>query len=120
MIDLYRQSLLEHYHHPHNWGLTKQATFAGRGVNQVCGDTISIQLDVDNQVIQAARFEGHGCAISIATASLLTDSITHKNMSEVAALNLADINRLLGIVITPARIKCALLALETIQQSLFS
>jgi nitrogen fixation NifU-like protein len=118
MDDLYRDYILEHYRRPHNFGVLDDATSSHEGANPLCGDRITLQLRVHDGVIDAVGFTGRGCAISQASASLLTDEIKGKGVDTAAALTSGDVLDLLGIEISPARMKCAMLSLETLQAAL--
>ena len=118
MDDLYRDYILEHYRRPHNFGVLDGATISQEGANPLCGDRITMQLRVRGGVIDGVGFTGRGCAISQASASLLTDEIKGKGVEKAAALTSTDVLDLLGIEISPARMKCALLSLETLQGAL--
>ena len=118
MDDLYRDYILEHYRRPHNFGVLDNATATQEGANPLCGDRITLQLRVIGDQIAGVGFTGRGCAISQASASLLTDEVKGKPIDEAAAMKANDVLDLLGIEISPARMKCALLSLETLQGAL--
>ena len=118
MDDLYRDYILEHYRRPHNFGAIENATATQEGANPLCGDRITMQLRVSGEQIAAVGFTGRGCAISQASASLLTDEIKGKPVESAAGMQPSDVLDLLGIDISPARMKCALLSLETLQGAL--
>jgi nitrogen fixation NifU-like protein len=118
MDDLYRDYILEHYRHPHNFGTMEDATASYEGANPLCGDRITLQLRVKDGVLDGVAFTGRGCAISQASASLLTDEVKGKPIDEAAKLSSSDVLDLLGIDISPARMKCALLSLDTLQHAL--
>jgi len=118
MDDLYRDYILEHYRRPHNFGVLDNATTTQEGANPLCGDRITLQLRVTDGQIAGVGFTGRGCAISQASTSLLTDEIKGKGVDAAAAITSGDILELLGIEISPARMKCALLSLETLQGAL--
>ena len=120
MDDLYRDYILEHYRRPHNFGVLDNATATQEGANPLCGDRITLQLRVIGDQIAAVGFTGRGCAISQASASLLTDEVKGKEVDAAAAMKASDVLDLLGIEISPARMKCALLSLETLQGALGS
>jgi nitrogen fixation NifU-like protein len=120
MDDLYRDYILEHYRRPHNFGQLDGATASQEGANPLCGDRITLQLRVRGGVIDGVGFTGRGCAISQASASLLTDEIKGKAVDTAATMKSSDVLDLLGIEISPARMKCALLSLETLQGALDS
>jgi nitrogen fixation protein NifU and related proteins len=118
MDDLYRDYILEHYRRPHNFGVLENATASHEGANPLCGDRITLQLRLSDGKIAAVGFTGRGCAISQASASLLTDEVKGKPIVDAAAMTSQDVLDLLGIEISPARLKCALLSLDTLQQAL--
>ncbi|HXG26007.1 MAG TPA: SUF system NifU family Fe-S cluster assembly protein [Candidatus Binatia bacterium] len=120
MDDLYRDYILEHYRHPHNFGLLDNATTTQEGANPLCGDRITLQLRVADGQIAGVGFTGRGCAISQASTSLLTDEIKGKPVEQAKAITAGDVLELLGIEISPARMKCAMLSLETLQGALGS
>ena len=118
MDDLYRDYILEHYRHPHNFGVLDVPTASHEGANPLCGDRITMQVGVrDGQVAEIA-FTGRGCAISQASASLLTDEVKGMTVEQAAAYRADDLLDLLGIEISPARLKCAMLSLETLDAAL--
>ena len=118
MDDLYRDYILEHYRRPHNFGVIDDPTASFEGSNPLCGDRITMQLGIENGVVERVGFTGRGCAISQASASLLTDEIKGKPVAEVAAFRADDLLDLLGIDISPARLKCAMLSHETLHKAL--
>ena len=118
MDDLYRDYILEHYRRPHNFGVIEDPTASFEGSNPLCGDRITLQLAVRDGVVERVGFTGRGCAISQASASLLTDEIKGKTIDDAAGMGSSDVLELLGIEISPARLKCALLSLETLQGAL--
>ena len=118
MDDLYRDYILEHYRRPHNFGVIENPSASHEGANPLCGDRITMMLGVRDGVVERVGFTGRGCAISQASASLLTDEIKGKPLSDVTAVRADDVLELLGIDISPARLKCAMLSYETLQQAL--
>jgi nitrogen fixation protein NifU and related proteins len=118
MDDLYRDYILEHYRRPHNFGVLDNATTTQEGANPLCGDRITLQLRVADGQIAGVGFTGRGCAISQASTSLLTDEIKGKPVDAAAGITSGDVLEMLGIEISPARMKCALLSLETLQGAL--
>ncbi len=118
MDDLYRDYILEHYRRPHNFGPLEAPTASYEGSNPLCGDRITMQLAVRDGIIERVGFTGRGCAISQASASLLTDEIKGKPLADVARMGSDEVLDLLGIEISPARLKCAVLSLDTLQHAL--
>jgi nitrogen fixation NifU-like protein len=119
MDDLYRDEILEHYREPHNFGTLDAPDASHEGHNPLCGDRITIMLTLDEGGnVSDVAFSGRGCAISQASASMLTDEIKGRPLAEVEAMTNQDILDLLGIEISPARLKCALLSLDTLHRAL--
>jgi len=119
MDDLYRDEILEHYREPHNFGTLDAPDASYEGHNPLCGDRITMMIIVGaDGTVSDVAFSGRGCAISQASASLLTDEVKGRPASEIEAMTNQDILDLLGIEISPARLKCALLSLDTLQHAL--
>ena len=120
MSNLYREELLEHYHEPLNYGVIEDAEVDIDRDNPTCGDTIHLTANLDeNGNIAEMKFEGQGCVVSMATASLLTEELIGKSPEEIAELGLPDIEELLGgMRLSMGRVKCALLALTALQKGL--
>jgi nitrogen fixation NifU-like protein len=118
MDDLYRDYILEHYQRPHNFGVLETPSATYEGSNPLCGDRITMQLGVADGVVDRIAFTGRGCAISQASASLLTDEIKGKPVADVASFAAADVLDLLGVEISPARLKCAMLSFDALQHLL--
>ncbi len=118
MDDLYRDYILEHYRRPHNFGVLEAPTASYEGSNPLCGDRITVMLGIHAGIVSEVAFTGRGCAISQASASLLTDEIKGKTVAEVERMTPDDLLDLLGIEISPARLKCALLSLDTVSHAL--
>ena len=121
MDDMYREIILEHYKHPHNAGTLEQPDIAHEDNKPLCGDRIRIELLVPDGQVADVRFQGRGCAISQAAASLLTDEIKGKSLDQVRAFSKDDMLDLIGIPLdkNPVRIKCALLALKTLKSGVY-
>ena len=118
MDDLYRDEILEHYRNPHNFGILENPSTAKEGANPLCGDRITLMLGINDEgQIQDVAFTGRGCAISQASASMLTDEIKGKSLEEIAHMGRQDVLDNLGIEISPARMKCAMLSLETLREA---
>ena len=115
MDDLFREMILERYKHPANRGEIAGATVSHTEDNPLCGDRIRIDLLVADGVIRDARFSGQGCAISQASADLLLDEVRGKTLDEARHLDKQFVLDLIGIPLTPARLKCALLPLKTLK-----
>ena len=118
MDDLYRDEILEHYRNPHNFGTIDEPTLVKEGSNPLCGDRITLMLTIGSDgTVEDVAFTGRGCAISQASASMLTDEIKGKSLTEVATTGRQDVLDNLGIEISPARMKCAMLSLETLRSA---
>lgn len=112
MDDMYREYILDHYQHPHNFGELESPTFEAEGVNPLCGDQIRVQARVDDEDrIVELRFTGNGCAISQASMSILSDKLIGMRLADVEQMSRHDVIELLGIELSPMRIKCAVLGL---------
>ena len=110
--DIYREIILDHYRNPRNKGKLENADVTVHDSNPLCGDEIDIHLKVDGGVIKDVKFEGKGCAISQASASMLTELVIGKDLNVVKDLKKEDILENIGLTnLGPARIKCALLSL---------
>jgi len=116
--ELYRENILEHYQRPRNRGTLEHPDVTYEDANPLCGDRIRMDFAIRDGRIAEVRFSGHGCAISQASASLLTDEIKGKPIETAAGMGSSDVLDMLGIEISPARMKCALLSLETLQGAL--
>lgn len=116
MDDLYRQYILEHYREPHNHGHLEHPDIHAADTNPLCGDRISIDLKLDGDRVSEVRFSGRGCAISQASASMLTEQIDGATLDELRAITPQDVFDMLGVEIGPARQRCALLSLRVLHQ----
>ena len=136
LSDLYQEILLEHNRRPRNFRTLEDATHHADGFNPLCGDEISLQLRVDEETVGDVGFQGHGCAISRASASLLTQAVKGGSTSDAMAMFeefhrmltepdaeldydlLGDLEMLAGVIAYPTRIKCAILAWHTLKAAM--
>ncbi len=119
-MDIYREIILDHYQNPHHHGTLDDADISYSDSNPLCGDEITMQLKVDEHgTITDVAFEGRGCAISQASASMLTDQILGMNIDQVLELGRQDVLDNLGIELTPVRLKCALLGLGVVKAGIY-
>ena len=120
MDDLYREVIIEHYKNPSYRGHLDPNDFSFADSNPLCGDHIQIDLRVDEEnKVTEARFDGHGCAISQASADLLMESVIGKSIEDVKKLSKQDILDMLGIDLGPVRLKCALLSLKVLKAGVY-
>lgn len=131
---LYRQVIMDHYQNPRNRGVLENGTLVTEMNNPSCGDRISIQMNVENGVVKDIKFEGEGCSISMASASMMTQAVKGKSAKEALAMSktfsqmmlgekidpddfsLSDIIALEGVAKFPARIDCATLAWKAMEK----
>lgn len=113
-----QQILLDHYHNPRNFGKPKEYSHSAQLENLSCGDEITMFLQTKNNTITQAFFEGEGCSISIAAASLLTEKLKGIDISKVQRMEYEDMIDLVGIPLTTARVKCAVLSLEATKKAI--
>jgi nitrogen fixation NifU-like protein len=120
MDDMYRELIIDHYKNPQYRGSLEPHDISFEDDNPLCGDHIRIDLRVgqDGRVSEAA-FDGHGCAISQASADLLLESIQGKTLDEVKQLTKEDILEMLGLELGPVRLKCALLSLKVLKAGVY-
>ncbi len=132
MRELYQEVIMDHNKQPRNKGRLESPTTSAEGFNPLCGDQIDLQVQVEGGVIVDVAFEGHGCAIDTASASLMTQAIKGKSVDDVQAMvadflqlamgeadpDLGKLNVLAGVREFPARVKCATLPWRTLEQAL--
>ena len=114
-LEMYKEHILDLYKNPINSGKLEKPTHKHKEVNSLCGDDITIYLSVKNNIVKDIKFTAKGCAISIASASLITEKIKGMNIDEVRNLDEGSVKKLLKIPIIYTRIKCALLPLEAVK-----
>jgi len=119
MDDLYRELILDHYQHPHNHGEIPDADVSYEDSNPLCGDRIRIDIKLQGNIVTDVKFNGKGCAISQAAASMLTDELIGKSLDEIKKMDKQFVLDLLGIPLGPTRIKCALLPLKVIKAGVY-
>ncbi|MBA2682303.1 MAG: SUF system NifU family Fe-S cluster assembly protein [Ktedonobacteraceae bacterium] len=114
----YREYILDHYRDPRNYGKLEKPDVHSEDSNPLCGDQLGMDLQIEGDRVTAVRFQGRGCAISQATASMLSEMIEGKTVDEVSSLGKNDVLEALGIPISPARTKCAFLSLRVLHRGL--
>ncbi|WP_152394687.1 Fe-S cluster assembly sulfur transfer protein SufU [Paenibacillus guangzhouensis] len=132
--DLYRRVIMDHYKNPRNRGTFNEDAVTINLNNPTCGDKISLQLQMNGDVVKAAKFSGEGCSISLSSASMMTEAVKGKTITEALDLadrfsglmkgeavefeELEDIEALSGVNKFPARIKCATLAWNALRKGI--
>ena len=111
----YREYILDHYKNPRNYGRLDHPDITHEEDNPLCGDVVGMDFKINDGVIEDIRFHGRGCAISQASASLLTERLKGIGLDEAKKIDKNDVLGELGIQISPARIKCALLPLKVLK-----
>jgi len=116
---IYREAILDHSRNPRNRGTLEPADYSFEDVNPLCGDEIRIDVRTDGERVTEIRFSGRGCAISQAAASILTEMAEGRPLEEVKAIGRDDVLEELGVPISPARMKCAMLGLKVLKAGLY-
>jgi len=120
MVDsLYRDIILDHYRNPRNRGTLDPADYSYEDVNPLCGDEVRIDVRVVDDKVSEIKFSGRGCAVSQASTSMLTEMVEGMPLDEVKALTKDDLLEELGIPVSPARMKCALLGLKVLKAGIY-
>lgn len=115
MDEIYKEHILEHYRNPQNKGVLPDATFSHKELNPFCGDELTIHVKLDDQMrIEKLTFEGKGCAISLAAASLFTEELCGKSLEQVQSISKTDIEATLGIPLSTVRIQCGMLPVKAV------
>ena len=116
-MDIYSEIILDHFKNPKNKGKIEKPTAKAESYNALCGDKLTLYLKIVKGKVVQAKFSGEGCAISQASADMLMDKLIGLTTSQIKKLTPKDIYKMLGIEISPGRVKCALLALETAKKA---
>jgi nitrogen fixation NifU-like protein len=118
MDDFYKEYILDHYRNPRNFGHLERVDARAEDLNPLCGDTITMELSLDaDRRVTDVRFSGKGCAISQASASMLTEGIKGMKLEDVAKLPQDAVLENVGIGISPTRMKCAMLGLKVLKSA---
>jgi len=116
---IYREIILEHYKYPSNKGTLDPNDFTYEDVNPLCGDEIRIDVRVKDDRVSEIKFSGRGCAVSQASASILTEMVEGKTLDEVKAIGRDELLDEIGIPVSPARMKCAMLGLKVLKAGVY-
>ncbi|MBI4159369.1 iron-sulfur cluster assembly scaffold protein [Candidatus Woesearchaeota archaeon] len=119
MIDMYQEELLDHYKNPRNFGALSNPDIEFNDTNPLCGDEVKVTVRISSDKIQDIKFDSRGCAISVAAASKLSEVLKNKSLSEVKKMDNKEVLELLGVSISPIRLKCALLSLRALQKGIY-
>jgi len=117
--EIYKDIILDYYRNPRNFGDLPDPDVRAKDSNPLCGDIIEMQLKIKDGKVDDIRFKGKGCAISQASASMLTEAVKGKTLDEIKAMGKPNVLELLGIDPGPTRIKCALLGLKVLKLSVY-
>lgn len=118
--DIYQEHVLDHYEDPYNRGSCEGASHAHEDKNPLCGDVVRVELRLDDGKVRQAWFDGEGCVISQASASMLMEAVEGKSVDEVKEMGAEDMLELFGARLTPNRQKCCLLSWRVLQSALHS
>lgn len=117
-MSIYQELILDHYHNPRHHGSLEHPTHQSDARNISCGDVLHMDISLENGIIEEIKWKGSGCAISQASTSMLAEYVTKKSAEEIQSLTKDDVIQLLGIELSPNRLKCAILSLETLHKTL--
>jgi nitrogen fixation NifU-like protein len=117
--DIYREIILDHYKNPRNKGTLDPHDYTYEDVNPLCGDEIRVDVRVKDDHVSEIAFSGRGCAVSQASASILMEMVEGKSLDEVKAITKDDLLEEIGIPVSPARLKCALLGLKVLKAGIY-
>ncbi|MEM3227348.1 MAG: SUF system NifU family Fe-S cluster assembly protein [Candidatus Micrarchaeaceae archaeon] len=117
--NLFAEQIISNYEHPHNKGRIENPSVKHHEFNPTCGDELTLYLKINDGKVSDVKFEGSGCAISMASASMLTDFVKGKTLGEIEKMGVKDIIDLIGLDPGPARLKCATLSLRTLKEAIF-
>lgn len=115
MDQLYRQNIIDHYKNPRHTEVIKRTTHSSEASNITCGDETKIWLNIEDGIIKEIKHETRGCALSIAGISILSEYVIGKKFEEIKSLDSKKFEKIIGIEVSPSRLKCILLGLEAIK-----
>ncbi len=121
MSSVYTEIILDYYRHPRNKGQLENPQIQAKDSNPLCGDVVEMQMVLDgNNTVKDVRYNGQGCAISQASASMLTELVKGKSLDEIRKISKEDILSLIGGQLSAVRLKCALLSLKVMKTGVYS
>ena len=118
MDELYREILLDHHRNPRNEGRLNNADIVKRDKNPLCGDEVEVFAKVKGESLDKINFEGKGCIICMASASIMTEELKNKSLREIQDINREDWLDILGVKLTASRVKCAMLPVITLKKAI--
>ena len=118
--EIYQEHVLDHYEDPYHRGACNNATHRHEDDNPLCGDVVRIELRVRDGLVEQAWFDGDGCCISQASASMLMENVEGKSVDHIKELDAQEMLELYGARLTPNRQKCCLLSWRVLQTALYS
>ena len=116
--EMYRENILDHFRHPHNYGVLERYSIRHKEHNPSCGDNIELFIVLEKNKVREVKFYGKGCAISIASASMLTDKIKSLSVSELKQITKEQVLEMIGIPLGVVRTKCGLLSLNVLEKGI--
>ncbi len=119
-FNIYQENIMDYHKHPRNKGTIAGADIILIEDNPLCGDRIEISMKFDGETISKLQYNGDGCAVSQAAASMLAETLEGKKISQASAYTVKDLLEMLGVPLSPARLKCGLLGLRTLKQALYT
>lgn len=118
-MNLYQQNILDHYKNPRNFvNIEPSGYLKGTENNFSCGDSITFFVKIKNNKVVDSCFTGEGCSLAVGAASILTEAVKGKSIEELKILNSDNFKKLLGLVLSPNREKCALLCLKAFNKAI--
>jgi nitrogen fixation NifU-like protein len=119
-IDIYQENILDHYENPRNFGHLKKADAKAHDANPLCGDVFDIEMLFEKNKLKEIMFSGHGCAISTASASMLSEKIKNLSVEKMKKIEKEDVLEMLGIELSHVRVKCAMLPLKVMKLGIYN
>jgi nitrogen fixation NifU-like protein len=117
--DIYQEEILDHYRNPHNYGAIDHPDATFEDTNPLCGDVVAVDVRYNGDRIEEVKFRGNGCAISQAATSMLTEMVVGQTKTDALAITRDEILEELGVPLSPARVKCALLGYKVMMAALY-